>query len=71
MNSQTLNLIEMYYLVEKNGEYFAGFDYVEYHTDKRKKGLFRDYNNDVLSLGTDKKWAEGWIQTKNEIDKLL
>lgn len=61
----------MYYLVEKNGEYFAGFDYVEYHTDKRKKGLFRDYNNDVLSLGTDKKWAEGWIQTKNEIDKLL
>tara|TARA_S200002703_G_scaffold112313_1_gene97849 strand:+ start:1528 stop:1716 length:189 start_codon:yes stop_codon:yes gene_type:complete len=60
-----------YYLVEKNGSYFAGYDYEEFHTGKRKKGLFRDLLGDVLDLGADKNFAEDWVQTKNEIDQIL
>ena len=62
---------EEWRLVSKNGVYFAEKDITLPYTDIKRKVLFRDFNNEVLPLGTDKDYAEWWVKEKNEIDKLL
>lgn len=56
-----------WYLVEKNGEYFVEHEVELKHTGWTKL-LFRDFNNNIMSLGKNKQWAEDWIKTKNEVD---
>jgi hypothetical protein len=57
-----------WYLILKDNQYFAQ---KEIHSIYGKQTiLFRDFNNNIMSLGYDKLWAEEWINTKNFIDNL-
>lgn len=59
--------IDKWYLVKIDEEYFAEKIIKLPYYNKLRKILFRDFNYNVMSLGKDEKWAEEWIQTKNEI----
>ena len=60
-----------WYLVKKGDEYFTEKEVTLPHSEIKKKILFRDFNNEIMSLGKDKEWAEQWIFDKNEIDGYL
>jgi len=64
----TNNIQGRWYLVKKGDECFAEQLIKEPHSNKPTRVLFKDYNGDILSLGTDESFARSWIQTKNEID---
>jgi hypothetical protein len=61
----------IWYLVEKNGEYFAEILRENHYTQKLEKHLYRDLNGEVMTLTNDKEFAESWIQSKNEINTLM
>ena len=52
-------------LIKIKKEYFVEYDYIAYFTGKKETQIFKDYNNENLTLGNDKDFAESWIQTRN------
>jgi len=60
-----------WYLVNIKGEYFAETKYKSHITEKVGKKLFRDYNGDVMSLGSETKFAQSWVNTRNEIEEII
>lgn len=68
VNENINRTMDKWYLVKNGDEFFAEkITKLIYH-EKPQKVLFRDFNNNVMSLGKDEQWAKEWIQTKNEID---
>ena len=60
----------MWYLVEIGGEYYAEKK-IETPTGRKKKILFRDFNGDVLGLTNDKKFAQDWVDARNDIEDII
>jgi hypothetical protein len=62
------NQSNKWYLVKNGDEFFAEKITKLPRHDKPSKVLFRDFNNNVMSLGKDVEWASDWIKRKNDID---
>jgi hypothetical protein len=49
-------------LIEINGDYFI---------QQSNKSLFKDWNGESLNLGTDKEFAQGLLNARLEIERIL
>ena len=59
-----------WYLVQEGTIYYAERTYQTNDNKRTRKERFKDWNGHVLSLSGEVEWVEGWISTRNSIDKI-